>query len=274
MSESICRFMPAKNDTSSIQTIHFVYETELKTLRQPFLRPVYAVHLVTNGSGTLRIYDRSTSLSPGCLFFAFPGCPYELDADDSFRYLYISFTGTGAARLLESTGVGPEQPVYPGFAHITEFWMSSIARVTAQNANILAESVVLYTLSFICSQSDTAARCCCRETIFDLIADYLEQHYTDPDISLKKLSGIFSYTEKYISHLFKKNMQIGFRDYINRLRIQYACQLLMENRYSIAEIAWRCGYRDALYFSKVFRKREGLPPNEYLLRRTQSGDLL
>ena len=86
-------------------------------------------------------------------------------------------------------------------------------------------------------------------------------------VSLKKLAGLFSYTEKYISHLFKKKMNVGFNYYLNNLRLQYAHELIAQNVHSVSEIAILCGFSDPLYFSKVFKKRVGYTPTEYMKRK-------
>lgn len=263
MSDSICKFMPAKDYTGDMKVCNFVYETELKTLPQPFFRPVYYVHLVTAGNGTLKMNGKSYPIQVGSLFFAFPAYPYEIEADDHFRYLYISFMGSEVAPLFEQLGISTDTPVYDGFENLMEFWLSSIARVGSHNANILAESVLLYTLSFFGKEGDEDAGQSPVENIFDMMVDYVDTHYRDPEMSLKKLAEVFSYTEKYISHLFKKRMGVGFSYYVNQLRLRYAHELLDNTPFSMTEIAARCGYSDAFYFSKVFKKSVGISPKEY-----------
>ncbi len=260
MSESVCRFMPAKNYTDDLQTVHFVYETEHETLRQPFLHPLYYLHLVTGGAAVLRMCKKEYRLKAGDVFFSFPGCPFELVAEGELRYLYISFLGSCVGGILERMGVGYDNPVHTDMGQVEEFWFSAIARINSANANFLTESVLLYTLSFLNSepvkeQGDDAGK------MFRLILEYVNGHFREQSLSLLRVSEIFSYTEKYLSFLFKKNMHIGFTQYINNLRIQYALGLIGEGRQSVSEIAFACGYSDAMYFSKVFRKKVGCAPS-------------
>ena len=74
MSESICRFMTAKNEDTAIQAARFVYETECHSLIQPFLHPIYVFHIVTKGTAIFRIRDNEYSLKRGDAFFALFGC--------------------------------------------------------------------------------------------------------------------------------------------------------------------------------------------------------
>ena len=71
MSESICRFMSAKSEDSTIQAVRFVYETECHSLKQPFLHPIYVFHIVIKGSAVFRIGSKSFNLKRGDVFSLF-----------------------------------------------------------------------------------------------------------------------------------------------------------------------------------------------------------
>ena len=262
MSESICKFLPAKNEESHIKTVRFVYETECLALTQPFVHPIYVLHIVTSGSAVLRIYEKEHVLNKGDIFFAFPAVLHYLDASEDFEYIYISFMGSGAAALISKCGVTPENPVYPNFSFLCPMFESSIRRITPSNANLLTEGVLYYTLSFLDTDKSEAEERKSRDSLFEMIVNYVDHHYREHDMSLGKLADTFSYTEKYLSSLFKKNMQIGFVSYLNRLRVQYANELIEKGELSIAEIADACGYSDYSYFSKVFKKNTGKTPSE------------
>ncbi len=262
MSTGICRFMPEKNFNADLKFIHFVYETNFHKFSQPFFYSIFRIHIVTKGNAVLKIHDKKYKLDVGTVFFAFPAGLYEITASEDFEYYYISFTGPEAQDFLNGFGINIFSPVYYGFEMIIDFWNNSIKRINKKNINVLTECVFLYTLSFIDNSKDKTPK---YDNLFEQIVDYIDNHYRDSDISLKKIADIFSYTEKYLSYLFKKNMNISFKSYINNLRIQYAYHKLVENNVtSIAEIALSCGYSDSHYFSKVFKKVGGISPTEYI----------
>lgn len=268
MSESICRFMPAKNHAGTVKTVHFVYESDFHTLRQPFLRTVYYVYLVTGGCATMRIYDRSYRLERGTLFFSFPALPFEIDGSEDFKYLYISFMGAGVPPMLETLGVDMYHPIYPGFDHLIDFWMHALVRLRSQTANLLSEGVLFCTLSYLGGEETTEARKDVEGT-FQMLADYVDAHYRDPDLSLKKLAVLFSYTEKYLSHLFKQKMKVGFSNYLNNLRLRYATELISQGVCSVTQISVMCGYTDPLYFSRLFKKKTGVSPSAQIKRQQE-----
>lgn len=151
MKNSICRFVP-EGSGKEVKTLNFVFETQFRTLRQPFIRPYYVLNIVTDG--------------------------------------------------------------------------------------------VAY--------------------IFCDVLEYVDLHYRDSDMSLKRLSEVFSYTDKYISSLFKANLGIGFKIYLNSLRIRYAQDLARNRSLSVAEIAEEAGFSDSLYFSKAFKKHTGKTPSQFI----------
>ncbi len=261
MSNSICKFMPEKNYNDNLKFIHFVYETDFHSLKQPFFHSTFRIHLVTKGTASIKINDRQHNLNIGSVFFAFPSNLYEFSASDDFEYYYISFLGNKAPKLLEEFGVNISAPVYHGLEMLIDFWNNSIKKIDMNNINVLTEAVFLYTLSFIKNSDNNAPK---HDNTFEKFIDYVDNHYRDFDISLQKVADTFSYTEKYLSHLFKKNMNISFKTYINDLRIQYAYILIENGETSITDIARLCGYSDSHYFSKVFKKIRGISPTEYI----------
>lgn len=261
---SICRFIPVKDYSDSIKTVHFVYETEFRKMKQPFCHPIYYLHLVTRGNAVLTVDGRKFDLYRGCVFFSFPTDPYEISGSDDFEYVYISFMGVCVTRIFSNLGISVQSPVFYNFQNIIDFWFDSIRRLDSANSNLLTECVLLYTLSYIHGNEHENDENRNNKTEFELILEYVDKHYTDQDISLKKIAGIFSYTTKYFSYLFKKKMNLGFNDYINRLRSQHALKLIEGGMYYVGELSSMCGYSDPLYFSKVFKKRFGISPTDYI----------
>lgn len=255
--------MPKKNEDSNIKTVRFVYETECLKLSQPFVHPIYVLHIVTKGSAVLRLLEKEYQLSRGDIFFAFPGYLHYLDADSDFEYIYISFMGTGATAILSRCNVTPDNPTYSNFDFLCPMFEGSIRRINPHNSNLLTEAVLFYTLSFLDSaEYVTAQEQKSTDTLFEAIVNYVDHHFRESDMSLGRLADTFSYTEKYLSSLFKKHMKIGFSSYLNNLRIQYANELIDKKYGSISEISAACGYKDYSYFSRVFKRITGKTPTE------------
>ncbi|WP_106769056.1 response regulator transcription factor [Paenibacillus faecalis] len=94
------------------------------------------------------------------------------------------------------------------------------------------------------------------------IARYLEHSYHE-EISLQDIASRFFLSREYISRKFKQEFGVTLSDFLGRLRIDKAKILLLNPQLRIAQIAEMVGYQDEKYFSKVFKKLEGLTPNDY-----------
>lgn len=83
------------------------------------------------------------------------------------------------------------------------------------------------------------------------------------DISLSTLAANFGISESYIARLFKETLNTCSVDYINGLRIRYACDMLLNSELSIGEISAKAGFNNQYYFTRVFKKQQGITPTEF-----------
>lgn len=83
------------------------------------------------------------------------------------------------------------------------------------------------------------------------------------DLSLHKQADELGVNASYLSNLFKKEIGTTYTDYVNKKRIDYAKQLLNTTSCQVQSIAQKCGIFDLNYFSKVFKKYEGVTPIKY-----------
>jgi len=95
---------------------------------------------------------------------------------------------------------------------------------------------------------------------------YLNDHYTEK-VSLDDVAGEVYLSPAYFSKIFKEDMNISFKNYLNTLRIDKSKSLLSNTEIPLIEIAGLVGYEDQSYFSKVFKKLAGISPGKYRERR-------
>ena len=271
--ESICRFAPVSTAPDVIQILHFVYETQNQLLPQRRLDSMFRVCLAEKGTATLTCGGKQQAIAPGDVFFTFPATPYSLQGSADFRYYYISFMGIRGGMLLEQLQVNSRRNVFSGLDELLPFWDSALKQA-AQRTDLAGESVLLYTLLQI-SQRVSAEE---KESGFArnvmLVKKYMDDHFADPELSVASISQNFSYNPKYISAAFKKQYKVGMQEYLTGLRINHACALMQQGYTSVNDIAGLCGYGDALYFSKVFRKQMQSNPRQYIkmLKSAQKND--
>lgn len=94
------------------------------------------------------------------------------------------------------------------------------------------------------------------------IIHYCYENYTE-DISLQSLADALHVSHFYISHIFNERLHISFRDYINSLRIEKACELLKASEQNITEIAYEAGFNSTRTFDRCFLKFKEISPKKY-----------
>lgn len=100
--------------------------------------------------------------------------------------------------------------------------------------------------------------------VADKAREYVLMHVSEK-ISLGDVADYACVSPGYMSKSFKRIMGISLVDYINQMKIEKAKEMMKEGREDrIADIALSLGFRNIYYFSKVFRKVEGIPPTEYM----------
>ena len=265
--KNICKFIQFRPVDDTINTIHFVYETETRTNSDFITDPVYKVHYVTSGTGTLRTRYETYSLSAGDIFFTFPSVPYAIELISDFKYLYISYLGIRTNKIMDQLNINSKNCVCFGYPEAETIWKACFELSDNNNLDMVSQSALLYTLSLIekrvmpaCPENDV------HSNILQ-IKKYIDSHYQDPSLSLDKISKKFSYHKKYISAVFKKQVDLTICQYINTIRLQNACSLMEKNITCIKDISYMCGFSDPLYFSKVFKKQIGISPKQFIAQQ-------
>jgi len=95
---------------------------------------------------------------------------------------------------------------------------------------------------------------------------YIRQNYSR-DITLTTVAEEIFITPGYLSTLFKQALGDNFINYLNRIRIEKACELLKDVRLKTYEVAYQVGFQDEKYFTKVFKKIIGVCPSQYKKER-------
>lgn len=103
------------------------------------------------------------------------------------------------------------------------------------------------------------------------VQKYIQKHIEER-LTLHEVAAIFGLSPNYLSVLFKKTCDIGFNEYITQMKVNKAKGLLLEQDMKIYEVADQLGFESAFYFSKVFKKIEGVSPREYVHQKTITPD--
>jgi two-component system response regulator YesN len=92
---------------------------------------------------------------------------------------------------------------------------------------------------------------------------YIDKAFANADLSLTEVAAQVHLSPNHFSVVFSQEMGETFRDYLIRIRIERAKELLRTTSMKCYEVAYQCGYNDAHYFSHIFKKATGLSPQSY-----------
>lgn len=98
--------------------------------------------------------------------------------------------------------------------------------------------------------------------ILDKAVKYIQEHY-DQGITLEDVAFEIGFSTYYFGKMFKKTFKSSFTDYLSNVRITQAKQLLKDPNLTVKDITYSIGFMDPNYFTRVFKKSEGITPTEY-----------
>ncbi len=93
---------------------------------------------------------------------------------------------------------------------------------------------------------------------------FIHEHFAD-SISRREIAQHVSIAEDYLTFCFRQELGITPIKYLQRYRVNQAKHLLRNSQKTITEIAFKVGFSDSGYFSRIFRREAGIPPEEFRL---------
>ena len=229
----------------------------------------YPQILVTNeGEGEITVNGVTVKLPENSVFYIPPHLPHEYHPlSDSWIVSWVCFSGSEALPLLEKW----ELNKYAYFLSTDAERMKRIiskAYYTIKSDKIYGNhyaSAQLYDLLIeyrkIAENRQSELTSVSTAALADVL-QYIEKNYSG-QIKLGDMAQTAGITEQHLCRLFKKNFQMRPMEYLAKVRIQHAKEMLVYSEKNISEIAKATGFPDNSYFSALFKKYEGITPGEY-----------
>ena len=99
-------------------------------------------------------------------------------------------------------------------------------------------------------------------TLIGDIEEWLRAHLQD-NATIESAANHFGYNSRYLTTIFKKHTGFTLMEYIHKLKLDHAKNILISSDTSIQKIAYSLGYKDEKYFMKLFKQEEGITPTQY-----------
>ncbi|MGO4540531.1 AraC family transcriptional regulator [Paenibacillus sp. 2TAB19] len=239
-----------------------------ETIDRPDGYPHFQWLQVMNGAGILQVGEHKMSVQAGQGFCLLPGDPHAYYAtEEPWEIFWLSFRGDLSETMLRQAGI-KQSGVYSTADHdMMLTHMKNIFAMTQSGRSFLglecSKLVYMFLLDLmkvILVSSQSA-----EHHILKLkpVLKYIEDNY-DKLITIKDLAACIDITPQYLCLLFKKALKMRPLEYVNRERINRSKELMFhESDIKMNEIARRVGFDSPSYFSSVFKRLEGLSPEQF-----------
>jgi two-component system, response regulator YesN len=169
------------------------------------------------------------------------------------NYIFVDVV-LAAARLVNDLG-GDLDHVIPELNHIE----TALPKTnTLEQLREQAFKILCGALAFRDSQRSGQYK-----TLVRLAKEYMEKHFTEPELSLNEVASQVNLSASHFSAVFSQETCQTFKECLTEIRIKKAKQLLCSTSLRSSDIAYQVGYNDPHYFSSVFKKNTGLSPIEF-----------
>jgi AraC-type DNA-binding domain-containing proteins len=229
-------------------------------------------YLAYNQYGQVKVRMKGIDhiIEPGTVFIYNPleEQYYGHSGKSSFLCYWVHFTGYGVEELLEKAELTGSNIYYVGVRKgIIDLFEEMLMEIRDKNPGygLAASSLLSYLISVISRYAGNNSYKNMngnRNEIYKTIR-YIHENYSS-NISIKGLAHMSHLCKDRYTVLFKEIMQVTPQKYIIRLKIQKACELLKRTNLNISQISAMVGFNDQLYFSRIFKKYEGMTPSDYM----------
>ncbi len=241
----------------------------------PFVRNHYLFHYIISGRGFLDSNYMGTSvqrydLEAGQGFLICPGQinTYCADQFQPWKYVWLEFDGMRAAQYLDEAGLSVTQPIYRPSSAEGSAQVQDPMLYIANHPNASHLQLVGYLYFFLDAliQTSSTRRKPREKQLQDFYIheaiNYMEANY-HRELTVEEIANACQLNRTYFSKLFKARKGCPPQEFLIRLRLSKAADLLRTTTASIGDICASCGYPNQLYFSQAFKQHYGLSPREW-----------
>lgn len=232
----------------------------------PGLKQSYLVTVILDGTGYLEIDNVTHTLTKQDVFFIPPNVlhHYRADEEDPWHYAWISFEADDFDDVFSQLGRGVhvrriERP------QMVLHYLSLIKRHEVLGSNshrvMRDDAITKLFLSELLVEQENHIEPSWVMTV-QAIKDYIQNHYFEP-LTIQDIADKFKYNRSYLCRMFKDVEGKSPKQYMVDLKMQIASKMLLESDVSVKYVSNSVGYVDSFTFSKMFKKRMGVSPQEY-----------
>lgn len=222
------------------------------------------------GHGIVKVNEKELYLGPNTFFIVPPNTKHVYHAikKDPWSIYWVHFTGVQAVHIYEkfketnSSGI-PTISLDERRINLFENLMDILEDgYSSHNMEYVNLSLWQLLNSFLFHEFFTEIGRANPKNIIDEVIEYMKKNIEEP-LSVDGMAVVFNYSSSHFFSLFKRKTGYSPIQYFNHLKIQKASQYLSFTTLSVKEISFSLGFNDPLYFSRLFKKTQGVSPLQY-----------
>lgn len=234
----------------------------------PSKRNCHMLHYCLAGKGELTINGKTYPIGAGDGFYFSPEDTtyYIADKDDPWEYIWVCFGGNLVKSIMDGIAINPQYPVFHDNSGDlrSRFEKLQKASVSEFSPHLLSLGSLYILLSYMTKEFPSHKK----EseyvvTWFETILKIVHGEFMH-SFSIEKLARQVGFSRTTLFRIFKKRTGLSPLQYIECLRVSYACELIKQNKIPLGKIANIVGYQDYKAFSKIFQKVIGVFPGSFL----------
>ncbi len=235
----------------------------------PAVRPNYILHYILSGKGIYRVGERTYRLKEGQGFLIEPEAVtfYQADEKEPWTYLWVGFAGVQAEMFLQDIGLNSNQHVFQsGYGEQLKRIVSDMLR-----NNTFSQTHQYHLQSLLYEFFAVLTRDVRMEAVAEENRDsayvkkavvFIQNNYFR-GIGVADIAEHVGVSRSYLYKIFVDNLRANPKEFLTRLRLVRAKELLELTELSVEGVAMSCGYQNALVFCKAFKQEVGMPPSHY-----------
>ncbi len=212
-------------------------------------RPYAALSFRVKGTGSFKIGGKSIFTRPGDVLFIPADVPYEVE---------YSVSESIVANLQLCNYAEPELFTFKDQSKGALLFLQLLSDWQAHRSANQAKSTIYEILEKISHDHKASDE----NTAFAICLQYVQEHFCDPSLDITRVCEKGFISPSGLQRAFLQRFGVTPKQYVIKLRMNKALQLLIENKLSVKEISFLCGFSDEKYFSRAFRKKYGYPPSQ------------
>ena len=233
------------------------------------VRPWYAAMYLVQGEGTYRSKQAGNlTVRAGDMFLYFPGLwhSYRPTLETGWMEYWVTFDGSWAGWLLEQGILSPSSPIFhlgpnnPVEGMLSDLLDAVIEQPSPTHPELAARLYQI--LASAAGNASSASGGMLNPSDVMRARRYLEER-TDQAVSISEMAVHLNMSPRNLHYAFKEATGDAPRHYHMRLRIAAAKGLLENRNLMVKEVASRLGFHDQYHFSKVFKRFNGMSPEEW-----------